>query len=117
MYLEEFFKRAVLILLGVAILMCMFNAHASSIKEIVDKGMERSIVAQNENPDLDLAYYMTTSVVFYGESGEKVGELFLESPLRFEGQTEKSAELFFKYLIKDILFYNKVLEGTASENT
>jgi hypothetical protein len=34
------------------------------------------------------------------EDGETIGKLYLESPMRFEGDAEESARIFFEHVIK-----------------
>jgi hypothetical protein len=37
---------------------------------------------------------------FCKEDGETIGKLYLESPMRFEGDAEESARIFFEHVIK-----------------
>ncbi|RPJ00626.1 MAG: hypothetical protein EHM36_14390 [Deltaproteobacteria bacterium] len=44
----------------------------------------------------------TQRVIFHNSAGEVVGTLYLEDPMRFEGNADESAKVFFESVIREI---------------
>lgn len=40
-----------------------------------------------------------TCMFFYNANNEEIGKLYLEKPMKFEGDVEESAKMFFNHLI------------------
>ena len=47
-------------------------------------------------------------ITFVGEDGEEVGALYLGDPMRFKGNVEESARIFFERLIEYAYEQNRI---------
>jgi len=43
------------------------------------------------------------TVVFHNRDGETVGTLWFDGPMRFEGDAEESARVFFEHFLKQLV--------------
>lgn len=45
----------------------------------------------------------TDKIKFFNEQQELVGTLYLKNPMRFEGNVDESAKIFFEQIVKNMI--------------
>ena len=59
------------------------------------------MIQMDDTINLNIQGYPPSEIIFYDiKTNKEIGKLFLESPMRFEGDVERSAKMFFDEFVK-----------------
>lgn len=83
---------------------CLFLATLCFADDKIVPEGALEITGKQEHPSLMIdsnsKIWRVNELAFCDDKGNRVGTLYLESPLRFEGNADASAKAFFNHLLK-----------------
>jgi hypothetical protein len=91
---------AIILILGIGSMAMAADPLCMAERQAYQGQFDSLLILDHSADALLVEIFYANKFHFSGEDGKEIGVLYLEDPMRFEGNVEESAKMFFEYVIK-----------------